>query len=113
MDELENINPFQILAKSLARIEKMLVCLMENTDLNLANVPPQQPQLLSITEAARFLGLSKQAVYRHIGKYLITSETGGFILNVRSWLNMLSRANGLHANPRQADGEQHFDSLSF
>lgn len=68
MDELENIKPFQILAKSLARIEQMLLCLMENTDLNSANVSPQQPELLSVTEAARFLGLSTQAVYRHVGK---------------------------------------------
>ncbi|OJV13229.1 MAG: hypothetical protein BGO21_14955 [Dyadobacter sp. 50-39] len=41
---------------------------MENTDVNPASISPQQPELLSITEAARFLGLSKQAVYRHIGK---------------------------------------------
>ena len=68
MDELENINPFQILTKSLARIEQMLVCLLENTDLNPASASPQPPELLSITEAARFLGLSKQAVYRHIRK---------------------------------------------
>ncbi|WP_291042629.1 helix-turn-helix domain-containing protein [Dyadobacter sp. 50-39] len=68
MDELEKINPFHILAQRLTRIEHMLVCLMENTDVNPASISPQQPELLSITEAARFLGLSKQAVYRHIGK---------------------------------------------
>ncbi|TDE13284.1 MULTISPECIES: helix-turn-helix domain-containing protein [Dyadobacter] len=68
MDELGKINPFQILAKSLTRIEHMLVCLLENTDVNPASISPQQPELLSITEGARFLGLSKQAVYRHIGK---------------------------------------------
>jgi excisionase family DNA binding protein len=68
MDELEKINPFQILAQRLARIEQMLVSLMENTDLSPHSTSDQQPELLSIADAARFLGLSKQAVYRHIGK---------------------------------------------
>jgi len=41
---------------------------MVSADLNPASVTPQQPVLLSIPEAARFLGLCKHAVYRHIGK---------------------------------------------
>jgi excisionase family DNA binding protein len=68
MNELKNINPFWILAKSLTRIEQMLVRLMENTDLSPDPTKAQQPELLSISEAARFLGLSTQAVYRHVGK---------------------------------------------
>jgi excisionase family DNA binding protein len=68
MDELEKINPFHILAQRLIRIEQMLIRLMENTDLSPDPTKAQQPELLSISEAARFLGLSKQAVYRHIGK---------------------------------------------
>ena len=68
MDELEKINPFHILAQRLTRIEQMLVRLMGNTDLHHYPTSAEQPELLSITEAARFLGLSKQAVYRHVGK---------------------------------------------
>jgi excisionase family DNA binding protein len=68
MNELENINPFLILAQSLNRIEEMLNNLSENIDSNNRSIVGQQPELLSISEAARFLGLSKQAVYRHIRK---------------------------------------------
>jgi excisionase family DNA binding protein len=68
MNELENVNPFLILAQSLNRIEEMLASLIENTDSNNHSIADKQPELLSISEAAKFLGLSKQAVYRHIGK---------------------------------------------
>jgi len=59
MDEFEKINPFHILAQRLTRIKQMLFSLMEYTDLSPDPTKAQQPELLSISEAARFLGLSK------------------------------------------------------
>ena len=66
MNELEQINPFQILAESLKRIEETLAVLIENIPNH--SIIGQEPELIGITDAAKFLGLSKQAIYRHIGK---------------------------------------------
>jgi len=68
MSELENINPFQILAKHLARIEEMLEVVMEDIALSRTSPAGVQVELLSISQAAAFLVLSKQAVYRNIAK---------------------------------------------
>ncbi len=68
MNELENINPFQILAKHLIRIEEMLEIVVEDMELNRHSPAGMQLGLLSVSEAATFLVLSKQAVYRNIGK---------------------------------------------
>jgi hypothetical protein len=68
MSEMENINPFQILAKHLVRIEEMLEVVIEDMELNRHSPVGIQSELLSISEAAAFLVLSKQAVYRNIAR---------------------------------------------
>jgi hypothetical protein len=68
MNELENINPFQILAKHLARIEEMLEVVIEDMALNRTSPTGVQAELLSVSQAAAFLVLSKQAVYRNIAR---------------------------------------------
>lgn len=68
MNELENINPFQILAKHLIRIEKMLEVVIEDIELKRHSPAGVPSELLSISEAAAFLVLSKQAVYRNIAR---------------------------------------------
>ena len=68
MNELENINPFQILAKHLIRIEEMLEIVVDDMELNRHSPAGMQSELLSVSEAAMFLVLSKQAVYRNIGR---------------------------------------------
>lgn len=68
MSELENINPFQILAKHLVRIEEMLEVMIEDLELNRRSQAGMKLELLSVSEAADFLVLSKQAIYRNIGR---------------------------------------------
>ncbi|OJV19764.1 MAG: hypothetical protein BGO21_22145 [Dyadobacter sp. 50-39] len=68
MNELENINPFQILSKHLVRIEEMLEVVIEVVELNRNSPTAVQSELLSVSQAAAFLVLSKQAVYRNIAK---------------------------------------------
>lgn len=104
MDELENINPFKVLARSLTKIEQMLACLIESGDLNHDSASPQQSELLSITEAARFLGLSKQAVYRHIGKISHYKRNGRLYFKLEQ---LIEYVEGGKFTPRKSSGLRH------
>ena len=68
MIEVGNVNPFEVLAQSLQRIEEQLATLAGNLgEKNNSMVSPMH-EVLSVSEAATFLVLSKQSVYRHIRK---------------------------------------------
>lgn len=58
-------NPFEILSVQLERIETMLVDLHKQHQAK-KTTSTEQPQYLTVTEAARFLGVSNGTIYRHV-----------------------------------------------